>query len=315
MRPSPDSRMPLRHGQLGHAGGRCRSAPYRRSVGPWSGRVIGCGEGRWFSRWPQELQFSKGLCMRALVSRGLLLSPLVCAALVFGPLGTAVAAVDVPRVASGSAAAAWSSADTDAVLEQLGVLERADHDDLALDPLLDELSTLAERESGTLDAVEAAELTRAVETANASLQQQLKERAGCHGGPRRCRRRRPGHRSGGPAPVGGRRTPQGADLARPRRGHRCGHGPAVAGARSDHGGPRRRDLGASADSGASGTARRGQPGGRFVAATGSTRWGAEVALPHPTVFVRVENQSGPSPGQRPRLSRRFTFPSSGTAES
>ncbi|WP_406350484.1 hypothetical protein [Streptomyces sp. NBC_00658] len=116
--------------------------------------------------------------MRALVSRGLLLSPLVCAALVFGPLGTAAAAVDVPRVASGSAAAAWSSADTDAVLEQLGVLERADHDDLALDPLLDELSTLAERESGTLDAVEAAELTRAVETANASLQQQLKERAG-----------------------------------------------------------------------------------------------------------------------------------------
>ncbi|MFD9325392.1 hypothetical protein [Streptomyces sp. NPDC060065] len=116
--------------------------------------------------------------MRALVSRGLLLSPLVCAALVFGPLGTAAAAVDVPRVASGSAAAAWSSADTDAVLEQLGVLERADHDDLALDPLLDELSTLAERESGTLDAVEAAELTRVVETANASLQQQLKERAG-----------------------------------------------------------------------------------------------------------------------------------------
>ncbi|MCX5555556.1 hypothetical protein [Streptomyces sp. NBC_00038] len=116
--------------------------------------------------------------MRALVSRGLLLSPLVCAALVFGPLGTAAAAVDAPRVASGGAAAAWSSADSDAVLEQLGVLDRVDHYDVALDPLLDELSTLAEREAGTLDAVEAAGLARAVETANASLQQRLKERAG-----------------------------------------------------------------------------------------------------------------------------------------
>lgn len=116
--------------------------------------------------------------MRALVSRGLLLSPLVCAALVFGPLGTAAAAVDAPRVASGGAAAAWSSADSDAVLEQLGVLDRADHYDVALDPLLDELSTLAEREAGSLDTVEAAGLARAVETANASLQQRLKERAG-----------------------------------------------------------------------------------------------------------------------------------------
>ena len=72
--------------------------------------------------------------MRALVSRGLLLSPLVCAALVFGPLGTAAAAVDVPRADSGGAAAAWSSAEADVVLERLDVLDRVNHHDDALDP-------------------------------------------------------------------------------------------------------------------------------------------------------------------------------------
>ncbi|MFD4525647.1 hypothetical protein ACFWP7_17305 [Streptomyces sp. NPDC058470] len=116
--------------------------------------------------------------MRALVSRGLLLSPLVCAALVFGPLGTAAAAVDVSRTAPGGAAAAWSSAEADAVLERLDVLDRVNHHDDLLDPLLDVLSTLTARPAGPLDAVEAAGLATAVETANASLQQRLKERAG-----------------------------------------------------------------------------------------------------------------------------------------
>ncbi|MEV7340953.1 hypothetical protein [Streptomyces sp. NPDC093544] len=116
--------------------------------------------------------------MRALVSRGLLLSPLVCAALVFGPLGTAAAAVDVSRTAPGGAAAAWSSAEADAVMERLDVLDRVNHHDALLDPLLDVLSTLTARGAGTLDAVEAAGLATAVETANASLQQRLKERTG-----------------------------------------------------------------------------------------------------------------------------------------
>ncbi|MFC9843357.1 hypothetical protein ACFWFF_39975 [Streptomyces sp. NPDC060223] len=116
--------------------------------------------------------------MRALVSRGLLLSPLVCAALVFGPLGTAAAAVDVSRTAPVGAAAAWSSADTDAVLERLDVLDRVNHHDDLLDPLLDVLSTLTSRPAGPLDAVEAAGLVTTVEAANASLQQRLKERVG-----------------------------------------------------------------------------------------------------------------------------------------
>ncbi|MFE9767487.1 hypothetical protein ACFYPC_23685 [Streptomyces sp. NPDC005808] len=115
--------------------------------------------------------------MRALVSRGLLLSPLVCAALVFGPLGTAAAAVDVPRTVPGGAAAAWSSADADVVLERLDVLDRVNHHDPLLDPLLDVLSTLTARQAGgPLDAVEATGLATAVEAANASLQQRLKER-------------------------------------------------------------------------------------------------------------------------------------------
>jgi len=116
--------------------------------------------------------------MRALVSRGILLSPLVCAALVFGPLGTAAAAVDVSRTAPGGADAAWSSAEADAVLERLDVLDRVNHHDDLLDPLLNVLSTLTARHAGPLDAVEAAGLATAVEAANASLQQRLKERVG-----------------------------------------------------------------------------------------------------------------------------------------
>ncbi|MFD5624724.1 MULTISPECIES: hypothetical protein [unclassified Streptomyces] len=118
--------------------------------------------------------------MSSLVSRGLLLSPLVCGALVFGPLGTAAAAVDVSRPSSGAAVAAWSSTDTKAVSERIDVLDRANHHS-ELTPLLDVLSTLAEREAGPLEAGEAAGLARAVETANGSLQERLKERAGAAG--------------------------------------------------------------------------------------------------------------------------------------
>ncbi|SES27257.1 hypothetical protein SAMN04487983_103943 [Streptomyces sp. yr375] len=116
--------------------------------------------------------------MRALVSRGLLLSPVVCAALIFGPAGTAAATADIPREAAGGAAAARYFAEPDAVLAQLAVIDQADRHDGALDPMLDALSGLADRTAGPLDATEAATVAKAVEKANASLQQRLKERAG-----------------------------------------------------------------------------------------------------------------------------------------
>ncbi|MEU1031010.1 hypothetical protein ABZ402_20075 [Streptomyces mirabilis] len=72
-------------------------------------------------------------------SRGILLPPLVGAAPVPGPVG------------------------------------RADHD-AVFHPLLDVLSAVAER-GGRLDAAEAAGFTRALETANASVERRLKERA------------------------------------------------------------------------------------------------------------------------------------------
>ncbi|MCT9111749.1 hypothetical protein N4G69_40265 [Streptomyces mirabilis] len=72
-------------------------------------------------------------------SRGILLPPLVGAAPVCGPVG------------------------------------RADHD-AVFHPLLDVLSAVAER-GGRLDAAEAAGFTRALETANASVERRLKERA------------------------------------------------------------------------------------------------------------------------------------------
>ncbi|MET7973745.1 hypothetical protein ABZW44_11835 [Streptomyces mirabilis] len=78
---------------------------------------------------------------RSLVSRsrGILLPPLVGAAPVPGPVG------------------------------------RADHD-AVFHPLLEVLSAVAER-GGRLDAAEAAGFTRALETANASVERRLKERA------------------------------------------------------------------------------------------------------------------------------------------
>ncbi|MER5899117.1 hypothetical protein ABT150_03115 [Streptomyces mirabilis] len=72
-------------------------------------------------------------------SRGILLPPLVGAASACGPVG------------------------------------RADHD-AVFHPLLDVLSAVAER-GGRLDAAEAAGFTRALETANASVERRLKERA------------------------------------------------------------------------------------------------------------------------------------------
>ncbi|MFG2362656.1 hypothetical protein ACGFY3_13485 [Streptomyces mirabilis] len=72
-------------------------------------------------------------------SRGILLPPLVGAAPACGPVG------------------------------------RADHD-AVFHPLLDVLSAVAER-GGRLDAAEAAGFTRALETANASVERRLKERA------------------------------------------------------------------------------------------------------------------------------------------
>ncbi|MFD7481221.1 hypothetical protein [Streptomyces mirabilis] len=56
-----------------------------------------------------------------------------------------------------------------------GPVGRADHD-AVFHPLLDVLSAVAER-GGRLDAAEAAGFTRALETANASLERRLKERA------------------------------------------------------------------------------------------------------------------------------------------
>jgi hypothetical protein len=83
----------------------------------------------------------KGPHMRALISRSrtALLPPLVGAAPVCGPVG------------------------------------RADHD-AVFHPLLDVLSAVAER-GGRLDAAEAAGYARVLETANASLERRLKERA------------------------------------------------------------------------------------------------------------------------------------------
>ncbi|MFK0023693.1 hypothetical protein [Streptomyces sp. NPDC090798] len=92
--------------------------------------------------------------MRALISRG--------------PVGTAAAAaaVDVRREAF---------AERDAGVKRLDALARADHD-AVFHPLLDVLSAVAAR-GGRLDAAEAAGYVRALETANASLERRLKERA------------------------------------------------------------------------------------------------------------------------------------------
>ncbi|MFF4347331.1 hypothetical protein [Streptomyces sp. NPDC001530] len=116
--------------------------------------------------------------MRALVSRprGLLLPPMVCAALICGPVGTAAAAVDVPRETSVGADTEWPFTESDGLLDQLGILDGADLED-ALAPLLDVLSDLAGEDLDHLDAAGAVAYATALETANASAQRQLKDRA------------------------------------------------------------------------------------------------------------------------------------------
>ncbi|MFF7883538.1 hypothetical protein ACH40F_22145 [Streptomyces sp. NPDC020794] len=99
-------------------------------------------------------------------SRTVLQPPLAGAALVRGPVGTAAAAVDVRQEVS---------AERDVMVKRLDALDRADHD-AVFHPLLDALSAVAER-GGRLDAAEAAGYARALETANASLERRLKERA------------------------------------------------------------------------------------------------------------------------------------------
>jgi hypothetical protein len=115
-----------------------------------------------------EKQPTKGPRMHALISRSrtALLPPLVGAAPVCDPVGTAAAAEGVRQEAS---------TERDAVVERLDALGRADHD-AVFHPLLDVLSAVAER-GGRLDAAEAAGFARALETANASLERRLKERA------------------------------------------------------------------------------------------------------------------------------------------
>jgi hypothetical protein len=109
--------------------------------------------------------------MRALVTRGLLLSPLVCAALVFGPAGTA-AAVDTHHEPVGRSAER-STANADALLEQLDAVDQADRGGV-LTPLLDAASASTQRADGRLDAAEAAGLAQAVRTANTTVQDRLK---------------------------------------------------------------------------------------------------------------------------------------------
>ncbi|MCT9076606.1 hypothetical protein [Streptomyces fulvoviolaceus] len=119
--------------------------------------------------------------MRPLVSRGLLLPPLLCAALVLVPAGTAAAAVDAGQRAqdhSVAQLAAWPGSDADALVEHLGVPDSAEHSGDVLAPLLDAVTAIAEHAGGHLDAAEAAGYARSVETANATVQEQLRTMGG-----------------------------------------------------------------------------------------------------------------------------------------
>lgn len=133
--------------------------------------------------------------MRPLVTRGLLLPPLLCAALVLVPAGTAAAVVDAGQGAqdhSVAQPASWPGSDADALVERLDALDGAehggdvlapllagtDHDGGVLAPLLDAVTAIAEHAGGSLDAAEAAGYARALETANATVQEQLRTAAG-----------------------------------------------------------------------------------------------------------------------------------------
>ncbi|NEA98194.1 hypothetical protein [Streptomyces sp. SID13726] len=118
--------------------------------------------------------------MRPLVSRGLLLPPLVCAALILGPVGTAAAA-DAGRGGSDHGVAhlaTWyGTDDADALVDRLDALDRAEHGSV-LQPLLDAVTDVAALDDTGLDADVAAAHAKAVEEANAKVQEQLRQLAG-----------------------------------------------------------------------------------------------------------------------------------------
>lgn len=119
--------------------------------------------------------------MRPLVSRGLLLPPLVCAALILGPVGTAAAVADAGRSASdhgvAQLATLYGTDDADTVVDRLDALDRAEHGSV-LQPLLDAVADITALDGTHLDASEAAAHAKAVEAANAQVQEQLRQLSG-----------------------------------------------------------------------------------------------------------------------------------------
>ncbi|WP_328751591.1 hypothetical protein OHT57_39380 [Streptomyces sp. NBC_00285] len=119
--------------------------------------------------------------MRPLVSRGLLLPPLVCAALILGPVGTAAAVADAGRGASDHGVAqlaTWYGTDgTDTAVDRLDALDRAGRGSV-LQPLLDAVAGITALDGTHLDASEAAAHAKAVEAANAQVQEQLRQLSG-----------------------------------------------------------------------------------------------------------------------------------------
>lgn len=118
--------------------------------------------------------------MRPLVSRGLLLPPLVCAALILGPVGTAAAVTDAGRAASDhgvSQPAAWyDTDDTAGPVDRLDAVDHAGRGSV-LEPLLDAVTDITALEGTTLDPSEAAAHAKAVEAANAQVQERLRHLA------------------------------------------------------------------------------------------------------------------------------------------
>ncbi|WP_449349261.1 hypothetical protein [Streptomyces shaanxiensis] len=116
--------------------------------------------------------------MRPLVSRGLLLPPLVCAALILGPVGTAAAVTDAGRAASNPGVSQPATPyDTATLVDRLGTLHRAGQGTV-LEPLLDAVTDLTALDATTLDADRAAAHAKAVEAANARVQQELRRLSG-----------------------------------------------------------------------------------------------------------------------------------------
>jgi hypothetical protein len=119
--------------------------------------------------------------MRPLVSRGLLLPPLVCAALILGPVGTAAAVADAGRSASDhqvAQLATWyGTDDADTVVDRLDALDRAERGSV-LQPLLDAVADITALDGTHLDASEAAAHAKAVEAANAQVQERLRQLSG-----------------------------------------------------------------------------------------------------------------------------------------